>query len=272
MDVNVLSNERPSRVRSALKDLSDGIRSYPVWSTLGWQDIRQRYRRSMLGPFWITLTMLVTIAGMGPLYGALLKLDLKDFVPYLSLGIITWGLISTLILEGCTSFSAADSIIRSVRLPLSTHILRIIYRNVVIFLHNIVAYVPVMLYIGAAPKLSWLLAVPGVLVIILAAFPASIILGIFCTRFRDMQPIVGNIVQLAFFLTPIIWKPENLGDRAYIAKFNPLYMFMELVRGPIFGKIPDITIYGGAIGMTVVLYVVAIPLFIRFRSRIAFWI
>src|SRR5471030_141781 len=168
MDVNVLSNEKPSRVRSALKDLVDGVRSYPVWTTLGWQDIRQRYRRSMLGPFWITLTMLVTIAGMGPLYGSLFKMDLNDFVPYLSLGIITWGLISTLILEGCTSFTAADSIIRSVRLPLSLHVLRGIYRNVIIFLHNVVAYVPIMLYVGVTPKISWLLAIPGVFVIVLA--------------------------------------------------------------------------------------------------------
>jgi ABC-type polysaccharide/polyol phosphate export permease len=272
MDVNVLSNEAPSRLRSAVKDLVDGVRSYPVWSTLGWQDIRQRYRRSALGPFWITLTMLVTIVGMGPLYGTLLKLDLRDFVPYLSLGIITWGLISTLILEGCTSFSAADSIIRSVRLPLSLHILRCIYRNLIIFTHNIVAYIPIIFYVGVSPKITWLLAIPGVLLIVIAAFPASLILGIFCTRFRDMQPIVGSVVQLAFFLTPIIWKPENLGKRAYIAEFNPLYMYMEMVRGPILGKVPGSTVYLGAVGITVLLYVIAVPLFVRFRSRVAFWI
>jgi len=272
MDVNVLSNTAPSRVRSGVKDVLDGFRSYPVWMTLGMQDIRQRYRRSMLGPFWITLTMLVTIAGMGPLYGALLKQDLHAFVPYLSLGIITWGLISTLILDGCTAFTSADSIIRSVRLPLSLHALRGIYRNLLIFLHNIVAYIPIMLYVGIAPQVSWLLAIPGVLLIVLAAFPASLILSIFCTRFRDMQPIVASIVQLAFFLTPIIWRPENLGTRAYLANYNPLYLFMELVRGPILGKLPSIGVYSTTIGITVLLYVIAMPLFIRFRSRVAFWI
>jgi lipopolysaccharide transport system permease protein len=216
--------------------------------------------------------MLVTIAGMGPLYGALLRQNLQEFVPYLSLGIISWGLISTLILEGCTSFSSADSIIRSVRLPLSMHVLRGIYRNVIIFLHNVVAYVPVMIYVGIAPKFTWLLAIPGVLLIMLAAFPASLILSIFCTRFRDMQPIVGSIVQLAFFLTPVIWKPENLGRRAYIAEYNPLYIFMQLLRGPILGKIPSTTAYAAAILITVLLYAIALPLFSRFRSRVAFWI
>jgi len=104
MEVSISATEPASRVAIACRDIVDGVRAYPVWSTLGWQDIRQRYRRSALGPFWITLTMLVTIAGMGPLYGALLKQDVHDFVPYLALGIITWGLISTLILEGGGSF------------------------------------------------------------------------------------------------------------------------------------------------------------------------
>ncbi len=272
MEVNISATKPASRVAIACRDVVDGLRAYPVWSALGWQDIRQRYRRSALGPFWITLTMLVTIAGMGPLYGALLKQDVHEFVPYLALGIITWGLISTLILEGGTAFSSAEGMIRSVRLPFTLYILRGIYRNLIIFLHNVLAYLPVMLYAQIVPKLAWLLAIPGLLIIVVAALPASIILGIFCTRFRDMQPIVASIVQLAFFLTPILWKPTALGTRAYIAHLNPLYMFMELVRGPIYGNIPDESVYFGAVAVTLVLYVIAIPLFIRFRSRVAFWI
>jgi ABC-type polysaccharide/polyol phosphate export permease len=272
MDVQELSNDPASRTRNSIRDLLRGIGNYPVWTTLGWQDIRQRYRRSALGPFWITLTMLITIAGMGPLYGALLHQDLRGFVPYLSMGIITWGLVSTLILEGCAAFCAAETIIRSVRLPLSVHILRCIYRNLIIFLHNVLAFIPIMLYVGIVPRPTWALMPLGILIILLAAFPASIILGIFCTRFRDMQPIVASIVQLAFFLTPIIWRPENLGRRAYLANYNPLYMFMELVRGPILNQAPSLNLYLGAAGVTLLLYVIAIPLFIRFRSRIAFWI
>ncbi len=255
-----------------MRDVMDGINAYPIWTTLAWQDIRQRYRRSVLGPFWITLTMIVTIAGMGPLYGALLNIKTEEFVPYLALGIITWGLISTLILDACNSFIGSDSIVRSVRLPLSLHVFRSVYRNVLFFAHNILAFVPVMLYVKIVPTLQWLMVIPGLLIIVIAAVPLSILLGIFCARFRDMQPIVGSIVQLAFFLTPIFWKPSALGHRAYVAHYNPLYMFLELVRGPLYGALPDASVYVGAGITTVILYVLAIPLFIRFRSRIAFWI
>lgn len=261
-----------SRFHLALRDIIDGTRMYPVWGILAWQDIRQRYRRSVLGPFWITLTMIATIAGMGPLYAALLKIDARDFIPYLALGLIAWGLISSILLEGGMTFSAADSMIRSVRLPMSMHAYRMIGRNVLIFLHNVLAYVPFAIYLGIHPTWLWLMAVPGVVLIVIAAFPVAIILGIFCARFRDMQQIVASVVQLAFFLTPILWKPELLGNRAFIATYNPLYIFIDVVRGPIYGELPHASVYMGAGLIIVALYALAIPLLVRFRQRIAFWI
>jgi ABC-type polysaccharide/polyol phosphate export permease len=261
-----------TRTTLALKDIADGVRAYPIWSTLAWQDIRQRYRRSVLGPLWITLTMIVTIAGMGPLYAALFKVDAHEFIPYLALGIVSWGMISMLILEGCATFSGADGLIRSVRLPLTMHAFRMISRNLIIFGHNILAYLPFMVYLGIKPTLVWLMIIPGALLVVIAAFPVSIILGLFCARFRDMQQIVGSIVQLAFFLTPIFWKPEALGSRVAFAKYNPLFMFVDVVRGPIIGYVPGANVYIGVGLIIVFLYAAALPLFIRFRPRIAFWV
>ena len=107
MSSHALPAAPPTRLALAARDVREGIAGFAVWSTLGWLDIRQRYRRSVLGPLWITLTTLVTIAGMGPLYGALLRIPIEDFVPYLALGIIVWSLISSLIIEGCACFKSS---------------------------------------------------------------------------------------------------------------------------------------------------------------------
>lgn len=261
-----------SRRRLALADIADGIKQYPIWSALAWQDIRQRYRRSVLGPFWITLTMMATIAGMGPLYAALLKFDAHDFIPYLSLGLIAWGLISNVMLEGCQTFTAADNMIHSVRLPMSMYVFRMIFRNVIIFFHNILAYAPFAIYLGIQPTWLWLMALPGMVMVVVAGVPVALILGIFCARFRDMQQIVASVVQLTFFVTPILWKPELLGSRIFIANFNPLYLFIEVVRAPVYGYLPGAKIYLGVAVVTAALYALAIPLLIRFRQRIAFWV
>lgn len=261
-----------SRTKLAFLDFREGIAHYEIWSTLAWQEIRQRYQRSVLGPFWITLTMLVMISGMGPLYGILFNVNLRSFLPYLSLGIITWGLIAPLILEGCTVFQQSDRLIHSVRLPMTTYIAKTIYSNLLIFLHNILAFIPVMIVFSIVPQWSWLMAIPGVVLIIIAAIPVSFILGMFCARFRDFQPIVGSVVQLAFFLTPIFWKASMLGPRQWVVNWNPFFLFVELVRGPISGYIPGRNTYIGVGLVIFVLYAVALPLFSRYRQRISFWI
>lgn len=256
----------------AFADIAAAVRHYEIWTALAWQDLRQRYRRSLLGPFWITLTMLVTISGMGPLYGILFQQEVRDFIPYLALGIITWGLISPLILEGCTTFLESDRLIRSVKLPMTTYVAKTVYGNLLTFLHNILAFVPIMLWFGIAPEWRWLVAIPGVLMILLAAIPTGFILGILCARFRDLQPIVSSIVQLAFFLTPIFWKAELLGPREYLIHYNPLYLFVEMVRAPIYGYVPGVNTYYASAAVILVLYAVALPLFARYRARIAFWV
>ncbi len=261
-----------SRIRRAIEDFVEGVSHYEIWSTLAWQEIRKRYQRSVLGPFWITLTMLIMIGGMGPIYGILFRQDVHTFLPYLALGIITWGLISPLILESCTVFQQSDKLIQSVRLPMTTYVAKLIYGNVLIFLHNIFAFVPIMLVFSIKPQWVWLMAIPGVLLILVAAIPVGFILGPLCARFRDLQPIVGSILQLLFFVTPIFWQASMLGPRQYLVNYNPFFLFVSLVRGPISGHIPNVKVYIGVGLVIVVLYAVALPIFARCRSRIAFWV
>lgn len=271
----IIDASRPSwalRFKRAFADIGEALRHPETWMALAWQDLRQRYRRSLLGPFWITLTMLVTIVSMGTLYGILFQQDLHDFMPYLALGIISWGLIASLVVDGCNVFTQSDRLIRSVRLPMTVYVAKSVYGNLLTFLHNILAFVPVLLYFSILPQWRWLAAIPGVLMILLAAVPVDFILGILCARFRDLQPIVNSIMQLMFFLTPIFWKPESLGARAHYVHFNPLYLFVDVVRGPIYGYLPDAKTYLGAGVVIVLLYAVALPLFARYRARIAFWV
>lgn len=261
-----------SRFGRAFGDFAEGIARYEIWSTLAWQDIRKRYQRSLLGPFWITLTMLVMVGGMGPIYAILFRADVHEFLPYLALGIITWGLISPMILEGCAVFQASDRMIQSVRLPMTTYVAKLIYTNVIIFFHNILAFVPVMLFFGIRPEWVWLLAIPGLLLIIVAAVPVVFILGPLCARFRDLSPIVASLMQLLFFLTPIFWQAKMLGPRQYLVNYNPFFLFVNLIRTPFSGGVPNLKTYLGVGIVIVVLYAVAIPVFARCRARISFWV
>ncbi len=258
--------------RLAWNDLVEGVMAHRVWTTLARIDIRQRYRRSVLGPFWITITMVIFILAIGPLYGHLLGIGSEQFIPYLAMGIITWGLISGVILDGASAFVAAEQLVRTVKLPYTVHILRVLQRNLIIFAHNLLAFVPFMLYLGIRPEWRWLVAIPGVALVMLAALPTAFLLGTLSARFRDLQQIIASVVQLAFFMTPIFWKAELLKERSYFADYNPFHLLLESIRRPIVEGIPPMALYLKIAVLLVILYLAAAIFFVRYRRRLAFWV
>ena len=261
-----------SQAAKAARDFADGLRMHRVWMMLARMDIRQRYRRSILGPFWITIAMIVWISAIGPLYSLLLGIGSREFVPYLAMGIITWGLLSGLILDGSAAFVGADNLVRSMKLPYTVHVMRTLQRNLIIFAHNLLAFVPFMVWLRIWPEARWLWALPGVVLILLAGLPVAFLLGTLSARFRDLQQMIASIVQLAFFITPIFWKPELLGAHRWAADYNPFQQLLEVVRGPIVEGVPSLATYGRIGLMLLVLYAVAAPFFIRYRRRLAFWV
>ena len=271
-DINAPPDRVPSQTALALADAVEGARAYRLWSLLSWQDIRRRYRRSKLGPFWLTISMGVLVGALGILYAGLFKVDVSDYLPFLAVGFITWSLISGLINEGCDTFISAETIIKQVNLPLSVHVYRTVCRNTIILGHNAVIYLVVIAVFQIWPGWTGLLALPGLALLCLNGVWMGLLFGMVSARFRDVPQIVASIVQLAFFLTPILWKPDLLPDRATILELNPFYHFVEVVRAPALGQSPAMSAWLAVIGTVVVGWAVTLVMYRRYRSRIAYWV
>lgn len=263
---------RRTPVELAVDDIVTGLRSWWLWNTMGWQDIRQGYRGSILGPFWLTISMGVMVAALGLLYAAILKMEVSTYLPFLALGFLFWGLISSLITDGTSAFVKAEGILLQVRMPLTVHVLRSVTRNFVIFLHNSIIGVAVLVLFAVPQSFYSLVSLVGLALILLNGFWVTMLFGMLCTRFRDIGPIIANLTQLLFFMTPIIWMPEALGEHAWIMYLNPAYAFIELVRGPLLGHVIPAQIWAMALGVTVTGFVVTFFMFARFRARIPFWV
>lgn len=256
----------------ALADLAEGLRRWELWGTLGWFDIRQRYRRSTLGPFWITLSMGVMVIGLSILWSALFRQDLAVYMPFFSVGFIIWTLMSAMIQEGCVAFYGSEGIIKQLPAPLSIHVYRIVWRNLIIVAHNLCIYVIVAMVFRIWPGFGLVGAALGLLLLAINGASVGIIVGILSARFRDIPPIVASFLQLVFFFSPILWLPASLPDRHYLVQFNPFYYFIEIVRAPLLGQSLDWSIWGAVIGITVLTCAVAFALFARFRQRVAYWV
>ena len=255
----------------AVRDIVEGARALHLWRMLGWQDVRQRYRRSKLGPFWLTISMGVLVSALGVLYSTLFRIEIADYLPFVAVGFIVWGLVSGLINEGCTAFIDAERIIKQVNLPLSVHVYRVVWRNFIIFGHNAVIYVAVAVLFSIWPGWTGLLALPGLALLFLNGIWAGLVAGLVSARFRDVPQIVTSVVQVAFFLTPIIWKPELLPDRAMVLALNPFFHLVEIVRAPLLGHAPSLVSWLSALGITLGGWLVAFVMYRRYRWRIAYW-
>lgn len=238
---------------------------------LGWNDILKRYRRSVLGPFWLTASTGIMVAALGLLYANLFKTPIDDFLPFLCVGLLVWNLISSFLVEGGTLFSGAESFIKQVRLPFSVYVYQATWSKLIIFAHHLVIYIAVIVYFQIWPGAAALLSIPGLLVVLVNGALSTLAIGIVSARFRDIPQVVNSIVQILFFITPIMWKPELLGDH-WVLELNPFYHLIEIVRRPLLGATPSALNYGVAILTTLVNLTVSGIIFVRFRSRIAYWV
>jgi len=213
------------------------------------------------------------VGALGLVYAAIFKVDVAKYVPYLATGLVMWGFLATLANEGCQSFIAGEGIIKQLRLPLSLHVARVLWRNVIILGHNLIIVLVVLLWFGSYPGLSGLLLfILGLSVVLINATWLCLLLGLVCARFRDVPLIVSNLVQLFFFLTPILWDRSLMPGRQRVIDWNPAFHFVEVVRAPLLGDMPSTTTWL-FIGITTVMgWTILFALFVRYRRRIAYWL
>jgi lipopolysaccharide transport system permease protein len=258
--------------RHAWQDVVGGLKLWRLAGTLGWLDIRLRYRGSMLGPFWLTLSTAVMVASLGVLYASLFNMDLHEYLPFLALSQVLWGFISTLVGEACACFTQAEGIVRSVRMPFFLQAVRTLWRNLLVLGHNIVVIVVVFAIFSVWPGWGGLFALPGLALWAVDALAICLLLGAVCARFRDIGPIVASVMQIAFFVTPIIWKGGQLHGHAWLLPFNPFYSLLEVVRGPLLSEPMSLQVWAAALVYSAALCGMTWLVFMRARSRLAFWL
>jgi lipopolysaccharide transport system permease protein len=263
----------PTRWQAVMVDLQQGFASRQIWWLLAWQDIRLRYRRSQLGPFWITLSMAITISSMGFLYSRLFHMDLQEYFPFLTTGMLTWNLIATLVNDGTNTFIEAEGYLKQIKLPYAAFMLRVICRNFIIFAHNMVVFIPVIFFFHVKVNWSLLMELPALLIVAATAFGYGLIAATLGARFRDIGQIISSLMQVAFFVTPVIWKASTLSPKGqFIIQFNPFTQFITLLREPLLGVMPGLTTFLSTIGIMLGGLLLALVVLLRTRHRIVYWL
>jgi ABC-type polysaccharide/polyol phosphate export permease len=259
---------------TALQDLVGGFSRRELWGRIGWLEVKRRYRRTVIGPFWNSLTLIIYTLVVGIVGAGLWQMEIHYYLPYLSSGMMTWMLISTMVLESCSLFVTGHTLFRNIRFEYSVLAYALVWRNFVVFLHNLVIFLVMALVLE--PKLISfvnLLAIPGVALLLVNGTWIALLIGMLCLRYRDVQPLVQSVLQIAMMITPIFWLPDSLGgtSRLFFVQLNPIYRMVDVVRSPLMGQIPTLASYAAVLAMMIVGWGLTFVIFIYFRSRLSYW-
>lgn len=253
-------------------DLVEAIQAYDLWAFLAWQDIKIKYHRSRIGPFWITLSMAIFCLALGIVYSELFKTEISELLPFLAIGLVVWSFVSSCLGEMPNIFIDNAAYIKDMRINLLNILFRALARNSIIFGHNLLIVVGIYAYFGIWPGWTGLLAFPGFLLVMLNLLAISVPLSISGARFRDVSQIIQNLLQVVFFITPIFWFPRLLAKGSWIIAMNPVGYYIDLVRSPLLGHPPEAISW--IVSMTTLAFstLIAAWIYQRKSARIAFWV
>jgi len=255
-----------------LRDWTSGLLRWRYWWNFALLDISLRYRRSILGPFWLTISFLMTAAGLAVVYSTLFNMEIRHYIPYLVAGLASWGYVSSLINEGCTALTRQAGTMRDQNLPIMAHAIRAVVSNTVIFGHNLLVVAATVMITGTSITWSTLFALPALALLAFNGVWITLIFGLLAARYRDLPPLVSVVTNLLFLITPVFWVRDMLGERGFIADLNPLYHFVELLRAPLLGSMPPVHTIVIMLCITGFGWLLTLLIALRLQTRIAYWV
>ena len=263
-----------SLLSDGLNDILNSFSYMKLSLSLAWQDVRIRYSRSVLGPFWLTISMALNITTMYVVFVQIYNTPVSEFLPFLGVGIVVWSFISITIMESCSAFISSDVMIKEFNIPLFVYILRVIFRNIIIFMHNL-TIIPVAFFLVGKTIGPYIILCPlSLLLISLNLSWLGLLLAMICTRYRDLPQIINSLLQVLFYITPIIWMPALIKGRAiiYLIDWNPLYYVIESFRGALIGGNVLLQSFVFLSVSAFFGWIIAFVTYGKFRRSIVYWL
>jgi ABC-type polysaccharide/polyol phosphate export permease len=260
-----------SNVRDLVQVLLSNLRSAFDWA---WLDVVCQYRRSRIGPFWEAINVAVLVGGLSVVTTGIFGGSIADKIGYIGLGLIVWSAISSLVMEGCSTFVRHSGQIHMTNIALDLYVGRTVFKTLITFSHQLALYLVGVALGFVAFGWASLLALPGLVLLLLNGYWIATGMGLLCARFRDLEPIIRNLLQLLFLVTPIFWHHDQLSGRYrfFLVDYNPLYHFIALIRMPLLGDIPPAQSYLVAVATTIAGYIFAYVVYRRMRRQLAFFV
>ncbi|MGF6769027.1 ABC-type polysaccharide/polyol phosphate export permease [Paraburkholderia sp. GAS199] len=256
-----------------LTEYVTAARLWRVWLHMGLQDLKGRFRSSVLGPLWILINLSATMGAVGIIFGRLFHQPMRDFLPFLTLGLAIWGFMTSALTEGASSFVHAEGYIKQFSFPKVTYLYRAMVPYMVVFSVGLFVFFVVAIAYGRPFTWGALWAIPGFLAFVIINFFHLIIVAHVGARFRDLPHLLTGLIQIAFYVTPVMYTVDMLKQRGldFVYLMNPLYYLIEIIRYPLMNNAaPPMPVVGLALGYGALVGIIAIIVIKKMSARIVY--
>ena len=257
----------------ALKDLFGEFANYQSWFFLAKFDLKLKYRRAFLGPWWVVIGMGLSACILCLLWSTIFNFDWREYLTYLFSGFIMWMYISSVVIEAPGIFPTNKHLIISTKSTPIFYVLRKCSLSLLLFLHHLPLIFIVIIFISPEIDLRTILTFPlAIFLVFLNAVFITLIFGFLGSRYRDVEPTIQSLMAPMFLLTPVLWKPEMLGEGMALVYLNPFTYFIGILRNDITGMEFDAYLWVGSFAITFINMIIFLFIYSRKKNRLIFWL
>ena len=221
---------------------------------------------------WIPLSLLIFLLVKILVFGFFAPVSLSYFAVWVGVGFWVWRYISNTIMEGANLFVKSRSWILGTNLPLSLFVFQSLTRTIIHFAFGFIAVLFVFVWAQVRIQFEWFYSLLGLFGLLLNLAWMQILLALICSRFRDFIHLTATIMQVMFFLTPILFVPEQLGSYAYLLNFNPFTHYIAIIRDPIVTGTFPLLSWAVVIGVGLIGWVTSLIALTKLREKVAFYL
>lgn len=254
------------------KELTELFTKFDLANYLAWTAVKTRYKRSVLGPMWLVLGTAIGVGGLGYLWSSIFNVNREELIPSLTIGLVSWYLISATITESASIFYNNRQLVLNIEVSSLLISLQLLLRQLVNFSHNLLVVAAVLVIYPKSWSLTSFMFLPGLLLVCLNLLWIIQFVGYVGARYRDLEPLISAVMQPLFFITPVIFRPSQVSIDSRIIDFNPLAHLISLLRDPLLGSQPTLLSWITGATMAVIGWIATLWLTSRKRNRLAYWV
>jgi ABC-type polysaccharide/polyol phosphate export permease len=271
MSHKIIRQAIPDR-QTGFNEMIDGIKNINVAFYFAWSDTKAKYRRSVLGPLWQVMTTAISVLGLGIIWSEILKLNKSEFIPSLAIGLVFWSFISGSIIDAPLLYVQQRDILKNVPISLFTIVFQCLLKQLVNLAHAMLIVMVILLCYPPHNGFVWMWSLLGFVIVTINLTWIIQIVALFGARFRDVSPLVSAVMPLVFFLTPVLYKANQLSSAKLLMNFNPLYHMITVVRDPLLYDVVPFTSFYICGAMVVVGFFANLYFINKKRYRLTYWI